>query len=267
MWTKSTHLPPRNTSRRAFLKSSAAIAGGLVVGTYVDFGWRQAVAATAQDPPMPNAFIRIAPDSTVTVLIKHLDKGQGVTTGLTTIVADELDADWAQMRAEFAPANASLYNNLVFGPIQATGGSTSVANSFDQLRKAAAAARAMIVAAAAQDWNVPASEITMSKGIVSHPSSGRRAAFGDLAEKAATLPVPGEVKFKDPSEWIYIGKHVPRLDSVIKTTGSAQYALDVKRPGMLTAVVARSPRFGGCGSGPRYMVGDQGAPSPEGRVG
>lgn len=245
MWTKSAHLPPRNTSRRAFLKSSAAIAGGLVVGTFVDFGGREAVAATAQDPPMPNAFIRIAPDNTVTVLIKHLDKGQGVTTGLTTIVADELDADWAQMRAEFAPANAALYNNLLFGPIQATGGSTSVANSFEQLRKAAAAARAMIVAAAAQDWNVPASEITISKGVVLHPPSGRRAAFGDFAEKAAALPVPGEVKLKDPKDWIYIGKHVPRLDSVIKTTGSARYALDVKRPGMLTAVVARSPRFGG----------------------
>jgi isoquinoline 1-oxidoreductase subunit beta len=245
MWTKTAHSPPRNSTRRAFLKSSATIAGGLVVGTYVDFGWRQAVAATAQDPPMPNAFVRIAPDNTVTVLIKHLDKGQGVTTGLTTIVADELDADWAQMRAEFAPANAALYNNLLFGPIQATGGSTSVANSFDQLRKAGAAARAMLIAAAAQDWNVPASEITISKGVLEHAPSRRRAAFGDLADKAAALPVPGEVKLKDPKDWIYIGKQVPRIDSVAKTTGAARYALDVKRPGMLTAVVARSPRFGG----------------------
>src|SRR6202023_4187429 len=107
---------------------------------------------TVQDAPMPNAFIRIAPDNTVTVLVKHLDKGQGVTTGLTTIVADELDADWAQMRAEFAPANAALYNNLLFGSIQATGGSSSVANSWMQLRLAAAAAREMLVAAAAAEW-------------------------------------------------------------------------------------------------------------------
>ena len=135
----------------------------------------------------------------------------------------------------------ALYNNLLFGPVQATGGSTSVANSFDQLRKAAAAARAMMIAAAAQDWNLPTSEITITKGIVGHASSGRRAAFGELADKAAALPVPSEVKLKEPKDWIYIGKHVPRINSVAKTTGAARYALDVKRPGMLTAVVARSP--------------------------
>jgi isoquinoline 1-oxidoreductase subunit beta len=245
MWTKSAHLPPRDASRRSFLKGSAAIAGGLVIGTYIDFGLRGALATTPQDPPAPNAFIRIAPDNTVTVLVKHLDKGQGVTTGFTTIVADELDADWAQMRAEFAPANAALYNNLLFGSIQATGGSTSVANSFDQLRKAAAAARAMMVAAAAQDWNLPASEVTITKGVVAHVPSGKKATFGDLAEKAATIPVPSDVKLKDPKDWVYIGKHVPRIDSVAKTTGTARYALDVKRPDILTAVVARSPRFGG----------------------
>ena len=245
MWTKSAHLPRRDASRRSFLKGSAAIAGGLVIGTYIDFGLRGALAATPQDPPAPNAFIRIAPDNTVTVLVKHLDKGQGVTTGFATIVADELDADWAQMRAEFAPANAALYNNLLFGSIQATGGSTSVANSFNQLRKAAAAARAMMVAAAAQDWNLPVSEVMITKGVVAHVASGKKATFGDLAEKAATIPVPSDVKLKDPKDWIYIGKHVPRINSVAKTTGTARYALDVKRPDMLTAVVARSPRFGG----------------------
>src|ERR1700732_2398834 len=139
MWSKSAHLPPRNASRRSFLKGSAAIAGGLVIGTYIDLALRGALAATPQAPPAPNAFIRIAPDNTVTVLVKHLDKGQGVTTGFATIVADELDADWAQMRAEFAPANAALYNNLLFGPIQATGGSTSVATPWVQLRVRGAA--------------------------------------------------------------------------------------------------------------------------------
>jgi isoquinoline 1-oxidoreductase subunit beta len=163
MWTKSAQLCTPSTSRREFLRSSTAAIGALIIGTYVDFGVRRGLAATTQDGPMPNAFVKVASDSTVTVMIKHLDKGQGVTTGLTTIVADEIDADWAQMRAEFAPANAALYNNLLFGPIQGTGGSTSVANSFDQLRKAAAAARAMLVAAAAQDWNVPASQITVTK--------------------------------------------------------------------------------------------------------
>jgi len=245
MWTQSSHLPVPNTSRRAFLKGSAAIASGLLIGTYVDFGIRNAVAATPQDGPAPNVFIKVGADNTVTVIVKHLDKGQGVTTGFATIVADELDADWSQMRSEFAPANAALYNNLLFGPLQATGGSTSVANSFDQLRKAAAAARAMMVAAAAEDWSLPASEITITKGVVAHISSGKQVSFGNLAAKAAMMPLPTEVKLKDPKDWIYIGKHVPRIDSIEKTTGRAQYAIDVRRPGMLTAVVARSPRFGG----------------------
>ena len=119
------------------------------------------------------------------------------------------------------PANAALYNNLLFGPLQATGGSTSVANSFDQLRKAAAAARAMMVAAAAQDWSLPASEITITKGVVAHISSGKQVSFGNLADKAAMMPLPTEVKLKDPKDWIYIGKHVPRIDLIAKTTGAA----------------------------------------------
>ena len=135
-----------------------------------------AADAPAKLQPMPNAFIRIAPDDTVTVMIKHLDKGQGVTTGLTTIVAEELDADWGQMRAEFAPADVTLYKNLAFG-IQGTGGSTSIANSWMQLRLAAAAAREMLVAAAAAQWNVPASEITVQAGVVEHKPSGKTSEF------------------------------------------------------------------------------------------
>lgn len=230
-------------SRRGFLKSAGGAAGALVIGTHVGLGGK-AYAAAITDPPMPNAFIRIAPDSSVTVIIKHLDMGQGNTTGLATIVADELDADWAQVRTEFAPANAALYNNLFFGPVQGTGGSTAVANSWDQLRNAGAAARAMLVAAAAETWNVPAVEITIAKGVVAHPS-GKQAKFGELITKAATLSVPTQVKPKPAKDWVYIGKHVPRIDSVAKTTGKAVYALDVRRPGMLTAVVARPPRFGG----------------------
>src|SRR6516225_9042463 len=135
MWTSTIANPRRNRplralSRRHFLQGSTAMAGALVVATSIDLP--PGLAATAQDPPMPNAFIRIAPDNTVTVMIKHLDKGQGVATGLTTIVADELDADWAQMRAAFAPADPALYNNLLYGRVQATGGSTSTANSWQQ---------------------------------------------------------------------------------------------------------------------------------------
>jgi isoquinoline 1-oxidoreductase beta subunit len=234
----------RPPSRRDVLKGAAIAAGTLVVAARIDFGARRAGAATMTDPPAPNAFVRIAPDNSVTVLIKHLDMGQGVTTGLTTIVADELDADWAQMRSEFAPADAAVYNNLLFGPVQGTGGSTAVANSWLQLRKAGAAARAMLVAAAAQSWQVPASEIAVEKGVVLHKASNRRASFGEFAAPAARLPVPTEVKLKDPTQWVYIGKHVPRIDSGEKTTGKTVFAFDVKRPGMLTAVVARAPLFG-----------------------
>jgi isoquinoline 1-oxidoreductase subunit beta len=185
----------------------------------------------------------------VTVIIKHLDKGQGVTTGLTAIVAEELDADWAQMRTEFAPADAKLYNNLRFGPVQATGGSTSIANSWTQLRRAGAASRQMLIAAAAEAWSVPAGEITVEKGVLRHAKSGKSASFGEFAERAAKQPVPQEVVLKDPKDFKLIGAEtdarVPRIDSIDKTTGKAIYGLDIRRPGMFTAVIARPPRFGG----------------------
>jgi isoquinoline 1-oxidoreductase beta subunit len=238
-------------SRRDILKVSGT--GALLIGIAL-YGGRalaeeapgggKALFPTGADAPAPRAFIRIAPDNSVTVLIKHLDKGQGVTTGLPTIVAEELDADWAQMRAEFAPADAQLYNNLLFGPIQATGGSTSVANSWMQLRKAGAAARAMLVAAAAEAWKVPAGEIGIEKGVLHH-TSGRTASFGDMATAAAAQPVPSAVTLKDPKDFKLIGTMLHRLDSRDKTDGRAIYALDIRRPGAVVAVVARSPRFGG----------------------
>ncbi len=228
-------------SRRSLLKGATA---ALVIGTFVPFSGRRAAAATPNDPPAPNAFVRIGPDSTVTVMVKHLDKGQGITTGLATIVAEELDADWAQMRTAFAPSDPQLYNNLLFGPVQGTGGSTSTANSWMQLRKAGAAARAMLVSAAAAEWSLPASEIHVARGVVSH-ASGKTATFGQLAAKAAALPVPTDVTLKDPKSFVLIGTTVPRLDSVDKTTGRTIYSLDVRRPGMKTAVLMHPPRFGG----------------------
>ncbi|HEY9212549.1 MAG TPA: xanthine dehydrogenase family protein molybdopterin-binding subunit [Ancylobacter sp.] len=228
------------TSRRTLLKAAAAISGALVIG--VRLGPSEALAAAPTDGPMPNAFVRIAPDSTVTVLIKHLDMGQGVTTGLATIVAEEMDASWAQMRAAFAPADAQLYNNLLFGPIQGTGGSTSVANSWEQLRKAGAAARHMLVATAAERWKVPTDSITIENGVLK--SGAHTASFGELAADAAKQPVPKEVTLKDPKDFRLIGTRLPRLDSADKTDGKATYALDIKRPGMLTAVIKRPDRFG-----------------------
>ncbi len=237
----------RSPSRRGFLVGAAAVGGALVIGTYMSFGrGGRAVAAMPQGgPAAPNAFIRIAPDDTVTVLVKHLEMGQGVTTGLATLVAEELDADWAQMRAELAPANAELYANLAWGPVQGTGGSTSMANSWGQLRQAGAAARAMLIAAAAETWGVPPGEITIAGGVLRHATTNRSSGFGALAAKAAALPVPADAQPKDPKAWVHIGKNRPRLDSASKTDGTAVYSLDVRRPGMLTAVVAHAPRFGG----------------------
>ncbi len=237
----SLHTP--HASRRAFLQGSAASAGFFVIATSLDWG-RLAHAAEAADFPMPNAFVRISADDSVTVIIKHLEMGQGVTTGLATIVAEELDATWAQMRVQFAPANALLYNNLMFGPIQGTGGSTSTANSWMQLRRAGAAARAMLVAAAAARWQVPPDEIQVTDGTLSH-SSGKSARFGALAADAMHQPVPSEVTLKRPDQFKLIGTRLARLDTPAKTTGQAEFSLDVRRPGMKTALLARAPRFGG----------------------
>ena len=246
-------LAATRASRRSFL-SGAAAAGALVVGTTIgraqDKDTKDKALVDAQPdlskvPAQPNAFVRIAPDNTVTVIVKHLDMGQGNTTGLATLVADELDADWSQMRTDFAPADAKVYNNLLWGPAQGTGGSTAIANSWMQLRKAGAAAREMLVAAAAYDWKAPAQEIRVDKGVVRHPGTNRSATFGELAERAAVFPVPQEPRLKQPKDWVYIGKRIPRIDSAAKTTGATVYSLDVRRPGMLTAVVAHPPQFGG----------------------
>ncbi|WP_051249253.1 xanthine dehydrogenase family protein molybdopterin-binding subunit [Inquilinus limosus] len=228
-------------NRRSFLKGAGALGGALVIAAHLPLA-RRAMAAAGD--LTPNAFVRVAPDDTVTVLIKHCEMGQGVTTGLTTIVAEEIDADWGQMRFEFAPADARIYNNLSFGPIQGTGGSTSIANSWDQLRKAGATARAMLVQAAAAEWQVPAGEITVEKGVLRH-ASGKSARFGELAAKAAALTPPAEVTLKDPKAFTLVGGHVPRLDTPAKITGKAGFSIDVRRPGQVTALVAHPPRFGG----------------------
>jgi isoquinoline 1-oxidoreductase subunit beta len=229
-----------NPGRRVFLQVAAIAGGGFAIG----FGPFLTSAEAAAGTFAPNAFVRIGTDSAVTVVIKHLEMGQGVSTGLPTLVAEELDADWNQIHFEHAPADASRYNNLLWGKAQGTGGSTAIANSYEQLRMAGSAARAMLVAAAAQQWKVPPAEIGISEGVVSHKASGRTASFGELAAAAAKLPVPTDLKLKDPKDFKLIGKRIPRKDSKAKTDGSAVFTIDVKLPGMLTAVVAHPPRFG-----------------------
>jgi isoquinoline 1-oxidoreductase beta subunit len=229
-------------TRRRFVQSTAIAGAALLVGIRLE----ERAAVAADDVFTPNAFVRIAPDNTVTIISKHIEMGQGSYTGLATILAEELDADWSQVRVEAAPADAERYNNLKFGPMQGTGGSTAMANSWEQLRQAGATARAMLVEAAAREWGVPASEITVERGVVSHAPSGRRATFGELAPKAAGLtpPPPAQVRLKDPSEFKLIGTPVPRVDRRPKTDGTATFTLDFTLPGMLTAVIARPPRFG-----------------------
>jgi len=234
--------PTIEPTRRQFLKAGATAGAGLIIGLHLPVGRARAAAGGAAFAP--NAFVRIAPDDTVTVLIKHIEFGQGTNTGLATLVAEELDADWTQMRAESAPADAKLYNNLHWGAVQGTGGSSSIANSYQQMRHAGATARAMLVGAAADAWGVAATEITVTKGVVAHAASGRSARFGALAEAAAALPVPAEVALKDPRDFTLIGHDVPRLDSPAKARGQATFTIDVTLPGMLTAVIARPPVFG-----------------------
>src|SRR3989441_2193133 len=236
-----------NLSRRDFLKAGAGLTLGIAApGAFAQGGPGQARGRAAAGGVFePNAFVRIAADNSVTVIVKHLEMGQGTHTGLPTLVAEELDADWAQMRVEAAPADAKRYNNLMWGPVQGTGGSSSLPNSYEQLRKAGAAARIMLVGAAAERWNVPAAEITVTRGVVEHKKSKKRAKFGELAAAASTQVVPADPLLKDSKDFVYIGRAVlARTDARAKSNGSAQFTQDVKLPGMLTAVVLHPPRFG-----------------------
>ncbi|HLX29552.1 MAG TPA: xanthine dehydrogenase family protein molybdopterin-binding subunit [Casimicrobiaceae bacterium] len=235
--------PASTISRRAFLKTTAALGAGLTLAIFdVDAMAQARKSASAATAFEPNAFLRIAPDNTVTVIVKHVELGQGTYTGLPMLVAEELDAAWSQVRVEGAPADARRYNNLFWGSMQGTGGSTALANSFEQYRQAGAAARAMLVTAAAQRFDVKPEVISVRNGVVS--AGAKKATFGELAASAAKQPIPASLSLKEAKDFVYIGKGAPRTDSKAKSTGTAIYTQDVKLPDMLTAVVARAPRFG-----------------------
>jgi len=234
--------------RRDFLKSAGA-AGALALT--VGFQWagttRRAVALAAPAAGAafaPNAFVRIGADNSVTVIAKHLEMGQGSYTGIATVLAEELDADWSLVKVESAPADAKRYANLAFG-MQGTGGSSAMNNSWAQLREAGGKARLMLMTAAASDWKVPIGELTVDKSVVYHSSSKRQATFGSLTAKAAKLPVPEKVTLKDPKDFKIIGHGAPRVDIPSKVDGTAQFTIDVAMPGLLVALVKRSPLFGG----------------------
>jgi isoquinoline 1-oxidoreductase beta subunit len=231
-----------DATRRGLLIGATLAGGSLMVGCSMG----DVLSFGGHKPELGpfGAFIRIDPDGSVTVMNKHQEMGQGTHAGLAAIVAEELDADWSKLKVKHAPANAKLYANLLFGA-QATGGSSGVNNSWDQLRKAGAAARAMFVEAAADEWKVPAGEITVKDGVVSH-KSGKTAGFGDLLVAASKVTPPQSPVLKDPKTFTLIGTdRVRRKDSLDKSIGAARYTQDVYLPGMLTALVAHSPRFGG----------------------
>jgi len=231
-----------NLSRRRFMQASAGLTLGFSLPLLANAG--KAISATSEVHFEPNAFLRIGADNSVTIISKHLEMGQGTYTGLATILAEELDADWNMVRVEGAPADAKRYNNLFWGPAQGTGGSSAMANSWEQLRKAGATGRVMLVNAAARQWNVAPNEIIVKEGVVSHASSHRTATFGELASHAAAETIPTEVPLKDPKDFRLIGKKANRKDSADKTNGKARFTQDVQLPGMLVAVVAHPPRFG-----------------------
>lgn len=235
----------QNPSRREFLQGSAALTGGLVIGFYLPLGGGRAFAADAPPKPVypPNAFIHIAADDSITIVVNKSEMGQGVYTSLPMLVAEELEADWSRIRVESAPV-AAVYNHTGFG-MQLTGGSTSIPSSWEQLRRVGASARVLLIRAAAQQWGVPESECHAEMSQVIHAKSGRKSSYGALAAAAANLPLPDNVPLKQPKDFKLLGKPMKRLDTPEKINGSARFGLDVYLPGMLTVLIARSPVFGG----------------------
>ncbi len=228
--------------RREFLRASAALGGGLVIA----FRWpgpARAARPAAAEEFAPNAFVRIASDGRVTVIINKAEMGQGVCTSLAMLLAEELDADWTRIAFEFAPVDP-VYAHPGYG-IQMTGGSTSTLGMSEPMRRAGATARAMLIEAAARAWGVPAGECRTENGAVVHDASGARAGYGELAGAAATLEVPAEVPLKAPEDFRLIGRPTRRLDTPDKISGRAVFSIDVVLPGMLTALVAHPPVFGG----------------------
>ncbi|MGB1255711.1 MAG: molybdopterin cofactor-binding domain-containing protein [Thiolinea sp.] len=229
-------------NRRNFLKSAGAIGASLLVGFNAS-GLLAADSAEAAASTDLNPFVRIDADGTVTVIAKHFEMGQGTTTGLATLVAEEMDVAWDQVKVDFAPSDNERYKNLAFGG-QGTGGSTAIANSFMQYRQAGAAARAMLIHAAAHAWHVAPSDISLKGGVLS--TNTRISGIGPFVAEAAKLPAPKKPTLKDPAQFKLIGQQkLPRKDSADKTDGSAMFAMDVKVPNMVYVTILRSPKFGG----------------------
>ena len=236
----------RTLSRRTFLRAGAAAGGGLLVSFSLPARIDAAFAPGASPARafMPNGFIRIDPDGRVTLVMHKVEMGQGTYTSMPMLLAEELEVDLSQVRLEHAPPDDALYAEPLFG-VQETGGSTSVRGNWEPLRRAGATARSLLVSAAAETWEVPPGTCRAANGAVIHGPTGRSLSYGALVDRAARLPVPGNVPLKDPKDFKLIGTPVRRLDTPGKVDGTTQFGIDVRLPGMKFAAVAACPVFGG----------------------
>jgi isoquinoline 1-oxidoreductase beta subunit len=230
-----------NLSRRSFLATSAAVGGGLLVSLSLPLGRSEAANS---DGFAPNAFIRIGSDGQIVLTMPYVEMGQGTYTSIPMLISEELDVGLEQVRLEHAPPNEKLYANPMLG-VQATGNSNAMRGAWKPLREAGAAARIMLVAAAAKRWGVDADSCRAQDGEVIHVPTGRRLKYGELAAEAATMPVPGNVTLKSPAEFKLIGTSAKRLDAPAKVNGTAVYGIDARPPGVKFATLAQSPVFGG----------------------
>ena len=241
----SNTMTPMEVSRRGFLASAGAAAGGMALGFHVPFAQAQ-TALVQNGSPEINAWVVVNADDTVMVRVARAEMGQGTLTGLAQLVAEELECDWSNVRTEVPTPRQSLARKRVYGNFNATG-SRGIRESQEYMRKGGAAARMMLVQAAANQWGVPVSELTVAKGVISHKASKQKISYGKVAEAAAKLTPPeaASITLKDPKTWTVAGKRLARLDTVKKTVGAQNYGIDVKLPGMLNAAIKDCPVFGG----------------------
>jgi isoquinoline 1-oxidoreductase subunit beta len=231
-------------NRRSFVVGAAAAGGGLALGLSIPFGGSKIAHAQAAATPEINAWVVIKPDDTVAIRVVRSEMGQGSITGLCQLVAEELECDWAKVTYEYPTPGESIKRNNVWGSFS-TGGSRGIRTSHEYVRKGGAAARMMLVQAAADQWKVPASECSAASSVITHTPTGRTVKYGQVAEAASKLKPPTDVPLKDPKTWKIAGKGVKRLDTADKVTGKQVYGSDLKLPGMLNAAIKESPVFGG----------------------
>ncbi len=235
------HVSPQ-LNRRAFVIGTATVGAGLALGLDIPFG--PTVVRAADGSPEVNAWVVIRPDDTVVIRIARSEMGQGTLTGLAQLVAEELECDWSKVTTEFPTPGQSVARKRAWGDFS-TGGSRGIRTSQDYVRKGGATARVMLIQAAADEWKVPASECTAANSVITHTPSGKTTTYGKVAEAAAKVTPPTDVKLKDPKDWKLVGKGVKRLDTPDKVTGTTVYGIDVKLPGMLNAAISDCPVTGG----------------------